>query len=192
MGLSSWMAKIIEHVKGVDGLEIVVLSGAEAAPKELLEAVSDMKPDFVAFNGHGDSRSLYGYDNVLLVSADDDLEPFSGKIIHALACDAGAELGPELVRIGAKAFIGYIEPFQFYIEAANLFLEPAYEVVKSICSGDSVLTAYGKSQEMYKKNLAVVMATATSSQNGDALLLAASLFKDLNAQVLLGDVNAAI
>jgi len=105
-GLGSWMVDIVEHIENIDDLEIEVLSATDATPEKLFESIANRNPDFIALNGHGDYKSVYGHDDVLLVCSDNDLEGFSGRIIHALACDAGKELGPALKDLNAQVLLG--------------------------------------------------------------------------------------
>ena len=58
--------------------------------------------DLVIINGHGNATSVGGHDNEILVSVHDGADLFKDKIVFVRACDAGAALGPEIMRNGRK------------------------------------------------------------------------------------------
>jgi hypothetical protein len=198
--LSYWVKTIIDQVASLQEVEIVILEGKEAVRGNFLAAVGREDPRLILLNGHGNYSTVCGYQDGMLISVtNNDLDKFNDKIVHSLSCSSAKELGKKMIQIGTKTFIGYSEPFQFWINDANplsstspdtiasLFLEPAYEVVKELCKGSDSLTAFQISQELYRKNLLMISTSSGGTSSTDRSMLAAALYHDLKYQVLLGD-----
>ena len=106
--------------------------------------------------GHGDSATLTGqFMNVLWETGNYDPAECEGKIIKFISCETGAELGPDLIRSGARAFQGYTKIFAFYAElnlrhlllpwldsTAWKFLMPPIESIMALLDGKTNEEAY--------------------------------------------------
>jgi len=96
------------------------LEGSSANEGELREALQ-IHPNatLVAFYGHGEPNSLLtkGSDEtecplVHVTPSGVVPEELSGRNLYAVACKAGAQLGPALAKVGCS-FVGYEEEFTF-------------------------------------------------------------------------------
>lgn len=88
--------------------------GSTADPTQVHPSVRRTSVDFVTASGHGTWKRFLGYGNVVLFDADSlDPQHADAKIVHLFGCQAGACLGLEFVRQGAKAFWGYTVDFAF-------------------------------------------------------------------------------
>jgi hypothetical protein len=202
--LSHWMLDILNHAKSLGDVEMSVLQGGDATQSKLTKMVEARNPSLIVLNGHGTQDLVMGFNNAILVSTDEKtLKIFAKKIVHALACESGKQLGAVMIKFGTKAFVGYTEKFEFYAEAdpftstgkdriASYFLDPANTVVKCLCEGDDARTAYGKSQDEYKKSLVAIYTSTDSYIATNRQFLAASVWKNLNSQTLLGDGAATV
>jgi hypothetical protein len=193
--LSYWVAGVVAHIDGLKDMKAIHLKGSDVSANNFSLSVQKHQPNLVLLSGHGSHASVCGYnDEPLVMSAHESCLLFKEKIVHALACRAGHQLGQELINLGAVAFIGYKENFKFLHLTdkgddiiASLFLEPAYEVAKSLSSGMTTEKAHRKSQKMYAKNIRKVLASGQDSSNVAAILL-----HDLKHHILLGNTQATI
>jgi hypothetical protein len=155
-------------------------------------------------NGHGSADVLCGHNNEVLISTSHtDLDRYNEKIVHALACEAALTLGPKLVTVGTKAFIGYVEPFGFciskdtqgkYIDDGmpSLFIEPANKLVESLMEGKTVEESFNDSQSMYIKSIKDVYSSTDPVIAQDRSLILAYLLQDYRSQRVLGDNTAKL
>jgi hypothetical protein len=193
--LSFWIDGVVAHINGLKGVEAVRLKGEKASSEGFSDSIVEHDPCLVLFSGHGTEASLNGHnDEPLVWSHHHSTKLLNKRVVHALACKAGQKLGQELVELGAVAFIGYREDFQFHHMSdegddpiATLFLEPAYAVAKSLSAGDTTQQAHVKSQKMFASSIRRVLAVGGGKTN-----VAASLVHDLKNHVIMGDRQATI
>lgn len=199
MYLYYWSISLITYAQKI-GTAVVDLSAKRANAKELLSILKKVDPFFVVFNGHGNEKTITGYDNEPLITADDSVTALSKKIVYARSCSSAKELGKKSVKKGCKAYIGYDDEFVFVIESnklsrplkdtsASLFLEPANQVVIVLLKGHTVFEANRRSKEMYRKN---AQKFTTSSATSDEKDLIPFLVWDYSHQVCLGDQEAKL
>lgn len=198
--LDSWVHKMIKLAKQQSDTLIFELQKDRANQKELTQIISDNKPQLILFNGHGSDNCIMGYKGNILIKCDENEHLVKDKIIHALSCSSGKELGIQCIKIGTLAYIGYREEFKFVHsnkqsredilndDMANFILEPAYEAVVALIQGDTAKNAYNRSQEIYKENLAVLITSNRTELN---TIVASQLFHDLKYQICLGNGEAS-
>jgi len=99
---------------------------------------------FHLFSGmaHGGNDHVTGQYNSILFSTTDAAQTnytVKGAIVHLFSCNCGKELGPHLVKNGAKAFIGYVAPVEIGSSqgVTDEFVKVAAAIDNSIISGDS-------------------------------------------------------
>jgi len=125
---------------------------------------------------------------------------FLGTIIYARSCEAAQKLGPQCVKDGALAFIGYTKKFTvgFTPEkvahpledlVAKLFLEPSNLIPISILKKNSVEEAHLKSQKAMFKNLAFMLSSTASNLQKDA---ASYLWRNIKYQTVCGNKDAKL
>jgi len=91
---------------------ISVLNGS-ATKYNINVALNIHRVDFISASGHGDYDAFTGHDGKPIWHATEPMGPFKNKIVHLLACDAGAMLGRSIVEGGGLAFWGYTVNFTF-------------------------------------------------------------------------------
>lgn len=193
--LSYWVAQVVAHIESMKNLGAVHLKGTEASAAGFANSVQKYNPRLILFSGHGSHDSVCGHNNETLVKSNHaSTDLLRARIVHALACKAGQALGKDLIALGTIAFVGYKENFRFMHisdkgddDIASLFLEPAYEVAKSLSSGMTAERAHRRAQKMYARNIRTVLAAGQGDPN-----VVANLLHDLKHHVILGDGQATI
>jgi hypothetical protein len=145
------------------GVDIIDLQKEKVTKNKVAGYLSKREVDLLIINGHGNQTSVCGQDNeVILSTSDQDI--FKDKIIFIRACDAGTVLGPHTVAKGAKAFIGYNQPFIFPIDKqsfktplkddlAQSILECSNQVGLSLIKGRNVEEAQLESLQKFKEKV---------------------------------------
>ncbi len=108
-----WAGLLIDEAKK-KGVKVIDLDKNKAKQKKLHSYLAKQPVDIVILNGHGNQESVSGQGEIIL-STGNGTKLLRGKIIFVRACDSGAILGKEIMTMGAKGFIGYIQPFIFPI-----------------------------------------------------------------------------
>jgi hypothetical protein len=195
--LSHWIDAVADHIAGLGNeMEVIHLKGETVNKTTLRSSIDDHNPRLLLLNGHGSQGCVYGHNNIPLLEASDAQDGhLKNRVIHALACKAAAQLGGELIALGAAAFIGYKEDFQVVSQTsvqpendivAKLYLEPAYEVTSSLAEGKTAQESYTKAQKMYASNIRKAL-----NENADPSVIA-PLLSNLKHHVLIGDASATL
>lgn len=125
------------------------------------------------FNGHGDASSMTGHNNEIIISSE-NANLLNGKVVYMRACDSGRDLGPKLMRAGAKSFIGYKESFIFPYdidkvsrpmedEVARPCLECSNQVGLGLIRGMTAGEAHEASLEMFREKIDQLSVSKTPS-----------------------------
>lgn len=173
------------------GVRVIDLVRHKARKDKFSSYLSRQSIDIVIVNGHGNQDSVGGHDNEILLSVADGPELIKGKNIFIRACDAGFLLGPEIMKKGAKGFIGYIQPFIFPIDLdsfktpledklAGPILECSNQVALSLIKGKSIKEAQEDSKRKYVEKIDEL----SGSQSASSYLLPFLLW-NMNNQVCL-------
>ena len=198
--LDSWSELIIEAVKKQKDTFIFELKKERANKQELTQLIQKEKPRLIVFNGHGDSKSITGFDQTVLIRCDDNEHLLKEKIVHSMSCDSGKELGPKCVKLGTLSYIGYSEEFKLAHldkqtnqerlddQVAGFFLRPAFEAILALIEGVTAGEAYGRSQKIYTENLRTLTTSHLTEFNTN---VASRLYHNLKYQVCLGDSKAS-
>jgi hypothetical protein len=160
--LHAWSQPLINEAKK-RGLDIICLEKEHVTKKKFQSYLKKQPTNIVIINAHGNEVCVTGKDNkeIILSIGDGDLL-LKGKVIYIRACSSGAALGPELIKNGAKGFIGYIQPFFIPLEKdstrkplqdpyAGPVLECSNQVVISLLKGHSVTEAQEESMKKYEE-----------------------------------------
>lgn len=175
------------------GKNITDLSKQRANAREFASVIKKTQPDMIVINGHGNHSIIAGYDNDPLVEKGKNHDLLKNAVVFARSCQSASGLGPEAVRAGCKAYIGYNDDFVFVTEiamitkplsdrTAQLFLEPSNYVAISLLKGHSPSDANNRSKEMYKKTIQKLMSSAGASIDVE---LIPNLFWNYSHQVCL-------
>ena len=150
--------------------------------------------DLIIGTGHGDYQAYYGQNESTIWKVGDyDPRQVSGKVIKLLSCKAGAELGPDLVNHGARAFIGYDEDFLWLADPAYYpipwddslaaaCLMPVVISLNALLDGATCGEAFAIEKDGLAKNAA----------DTDIELLRSLLQYNRDHAVLLGDATATV
>lgn len=197
--LHAWAGELLEQAKK-SKLGFIDLSGEKARLKELEGRLEKVKPDFVVLNGHGSSDSVTGQDDEVLISIGNNEALLANSVTYAISCNSAKNLGPECVKQGTRAYIGYKEEFAFALDesktrypleddTARIFLDPAYKVAHSLLKGHSAKESYEGAIGMHKKTMRELL---TTDSREDAVHLLPYLFANMNRLACLGDGQATI
>ena len=182
-----WAGLLIDEAKK-KGIEIIDLSKGKANKKKLHGYLTKQPIDIVILNGHGNQEAVAGQEDTIL-SVGNGADLFKNKTVFVRACDAGMILGKEIMKNGAKGFIGYIQPFIFPIdknyfnkpledELAAPVLECSNQVGTSLIKGKSAAEAQKDSLAKYTE----AMDRYSSSEATNSFLLPILLW-NMNSQV---------
>ena len=192
-----WSKLVIEcaHQKS---FRVVDLPGEKSNGTDFSGRVVKTNPSFIFFNGHGSKSAITGHNDEVLVSDKKNLGLLKDRVIFSRSCSSAMKLGPKSISSGAKAFIGYKEPFIFIFEpkklpyplsdkTAALFLEPSNQVAISLLKGHSSLEANRRAKNAFAKNIRKLLTSESKKEDSATLRY---LFWDMKHQVCLG--NAVI
>lgn len=197
--LSAWSREVIVEAKQ-RGVAVTDLVGKRTTRREFSSVVTKTHPSFVMLNGHGDERTVTGYDNEPLVVEGENDILLRGAIIYARSCRSAVHLGPACVRNGTDAYIGYTDDFVFFIDEVNIarpgedrtakrFLEPSNHVAITLLKGHTTAEAHAKSRAMVLRTIQTLMTSETPKEEKE---LIPYLRWNLIHQVCLGDQDARV
>ncbi len=157
-----WAGLLIDEAKR-KGVRVIDLDKDKARKNKLHSYLSKQPIDIVILNGHGNQEAVAGQNEIIL-STGNGTEFLKDKSIFVRACDAGAILGKEIMKMGARGFIGYIQPFMFLRdkdffnkpledELAGPVLECSNQVGISLIKGKSVAEAHKDSLDKYAETI---------------------------------------
>lgn len=187
----------IRVLAGKKGIHVYDLKGKKANRKNFESYARANAPSLIFFNGHGNAKTITGYDNEPLVDMSSVPTP---SIMYARSCDAAQILGPFLIKKGLHAFVGYLRKFTLFYDSAHimkpiqdpiarLFLESSNLVVSTLLKEHTVTEANNRSKSAMFKNLKRMLSSAASFEERYA---APAMWSNMTAQVVLGDNNATI
>ena len=157
----AWSESVVNFAKE-KSLNVYDLKGKKSNRREFISYVKNHAPSVIFLNGHGNADIVSGYDNEPLIGVD-NCAFLNNSIIYTRSCEVGQSLGPQIVKNGAKAFIGYRRKFfcgyspdkitrPLDDSMARLFLEPSYLVVSTLIKNNSVEDAHARSKKAMYKN----------------------------------------
>ena len=156
--------------------------------------LSAPQSDIIIGCGHGDVDAFTGQNEAVILEVGKyDPKEVEGKVIKLLSCQCGVILGPNLVRNGCAAFMGYTDDYVWVMdsdlamrpwadELAATSLMPVVDGLNALLDGKSARDALNIELEGYSRNAEV---------EEDELIKACLEFNRENA-VLLGDGGTSI
>ncbi len=185
-----WSEEIVKEAKkrmsGVTDLE------KEKASRKLVESyLNKQKPKLVIFNGHGNNTCIAGQNEEIIIESGKNSHLLKDKVVYMRSCDSGKTLGPQAVKEGCKAFIGYGELFRFWTDKALVndplkdtyaqpFFETSNQVALSLIKGKTPQEAHKDSMIEYRK---VISHLLTS--NAENSFVVSDLIWNMHNQVCL-------
>ncbi len=195
-----YWSEYVVNIANKKGIKVFDLKGNKALRRNFESYIKAHNPLLIFMNGHGSTSKVCGHDNEPLLDLKNCNSCSRNAIFYVRSCDAGALLGYELIKNGAKAFIGYKNSF-YHLNSkdkrtlpltdpiSKLFLEPSNLVPISILIGNSVKEAYIKSQDAMKKNFFYAISSKATQEEHDA---AQFIWMNYSSQVIFGDGNARL
>jgi len=181
------------------GYEVRDLSGSTATRDSVLK---ELPADMFYGVGHGDTDVFTGWGNQTIFYVCDCKE-LSGSIVYLLSCLTARELGEDIVRKGARAYVGYNEVFAWVVydrytcaydtyndRYCKWFFTPVRVLLERIADGATVGEANASS--IAEWNFGVSYWTENPENDPNAGLVLYYLVWDRDAQTLLGDFNARL
>lgn len=189
-----WSEEVIKEAKK-QGVKVLDLSKKRACKKQTISMLKKMKPELVFLNGHGGHSCITGHNNEPIIEKD-SAGVLESKIVYMRSCQTGKLLGPESIKKGALAYVGYKDDFillhdeekignPLNDEIAGLFLKPSNYVIISILKGHSVGDSHKRSIRKIRENI----QSLSSSESSKSYLLPYLMWNMVN-QVCLGDSGA--
>lgn len=156
--------------------------------------LSAPQSDIIIGAGHGDVDVFTGQNEAVILEVGQySPREVRGKVIKLLSCQTGVELGPNLVKNGCAAFMGYTDDYIWVMDAdlastpwademAATSLIPVIDGLNALLDGKTAREALNIELEGYSRNAEV---------EEDELIKACLEFNRSNA-ILLGDGGASI
>jgi len=156
--------------------------------------LSAPQSDIIIGVGHGDEAVFSGHNEAIILEIGKyDSREVDGKVVKLLSCQTGVLLGPDLIKNGAQAFLGYTDDYVWVMDQdlasrpwadkiAATSLMPVIDGLNALLDGKTAKEALGIELQGYSRNADV---------EEDDLIKACLEFNRSNA-VLLGDGSAKI
>ena len=118
------------------GFGLIRCQGKSACRKDVVSEVDRDDIVYITGAGHGNDTKYTG-DCRLPVFEVGNYHPAEsdGKIVHFLSCGTAAELGPDFVKNGCRAYFGYSGIFTFPVDFSDIFLECDSEIDLAFADG---------------------------------------------------------
>jgi len=167
------------------------LEKKKATRKNTESYLKKQNPELVVFNGHGNAFCVTGQNDEPLIKVGENTNLLKNKTVYARACNAGKLLGIEIVKMGAKNFIGYKELFHFWTKEENVhdplnddyaqpFFECSNQVVTSLIKRKTAMEANNDSIQAYRKIISGLLTSKSFNS-----FLVPDLLWNMNNQVCL-------
>lgn len=156
--------------------------------------LSAPQSDIIIGVGHGDETSFTGHNEALILEVGRyDPKEVRGKVIKLLSCQTGIALGPDLIKNGCAAFMGYTDDYVWVCDAdlasrpwsdkvAATSLMPVVDSINALLDGKTSGEAFEIELEGYSRNAEV---------EEDELIRSCIEFNKRNA-IILGNESATI
>jgi len=169
----------------------------DATRIRVVEAIESVDPQLVAGCGHGAPNLFTGQFGVPIFSVCTE-DVLARRIVFLLSCDTAAELGPDAVRKGARAYIGWDAPVVFVVSspprirdpATDPFAWPLFDASLSLLGSLMWGKTAGEAVEAYMRRSSYWYRYWLSRSDGT--YVAASIAHDAKHLRLLGDPSARI
>jgi hypothetical protein len=105
--------------------------------------------------GHGSYTAYTGdHYNIIFEVGQYHAEEAAEKVVHFLSCQTAAELGPDFVENGCRAYFGYDENFTFYMAFADTFFECDSEIDRGFADGLAADEVYERVITLFNQRIA--------------------------------------
>lgn len=177
------------------GLQLRRCAGQLATRVYVEQAGLDPAVKMILGSGHGHFDEFTGYFSARLYRIGNyDAREVRGRVVHLLACQTGARLGPEMVQRGCAAFFGYDVNFTWPTSEGEMFFECDAELDCALAEGLTAEQAYRRAAQMFQPRIDELRAPGT-----DEAILRGSILENNFAHLCApsrdarwGDVNARL
>ena len=198
--ISAWVQKIVIPVAERNNIVPHILKGKAVTKSKITEILTNETIQFASFNGHGDDKTITGYDYEPLITFGENHDLIKGKIVHAFACNSGKVLGK---KCKSKAFIGYDNSFMLVSDYmsetrplkdkfATPIINCALEVPLQLVKKKTAKEAYEKSQETYQKMIDEYTISSSKYTTEELYAILPVLLWNKKCQVRHGELSAKI
>jgi len=146
--------------------------------------------DIIIGVGHGDETAFTGQNEAVILEVGKyDPREVRGKVIKLLSCQTGVALGPDLIKNGAEAFLGYVDDYVWVCdedlastpwadEMAATSLMPVVDGLNALLDGKTCREAIEVELDGYSRNAGVeedeLIKACLEFNRDNAILLGAS------------------
>ncbi len=185
-----WSEEIVKEAKRRIG-KVIDLE-KDKANRKLVESYLDKQnPEIAIFNGHGNDVCITGHDEEPLIVSGENSGLLKDKVVYMRTCNSGKTLGPQAIKEGCKAFIGYSELFRFWTDKAlttdplkddyaKPFFETSNQVPLSLVKGRTAEEAHADSMIEYRKIISNLLIS-----NAENSFVVSDLIWNMHNQVCL-------
>lgn len=147
---------VYDKMYGNAGFKVVDLN--QSSKSKVENALKSYKVTHIAGCGHGSPTRYTGYRTQTVFSTSDTtlLKKLAGTHIHLLSCLTAQQLGPAMVKNGAKSYAGYHPSFYFTWKSAHLFFEADAAIDNAFAHGKSAPQAYDETIKKFNEIMAVL------------------------------------
>jgi hypothetical protein len=192
LSLRAYMEPVLRETV-LNGTDVFKLDKGEVT-RENVEYFGADK-DLLFLMGHGSETILTGASMSEVVLDHDNVSLTNGKVVYALSCLTGAQLGQQAVDAGARAYIGFTKEYTLYMNSNTSPLEdplaqssiiPAMEIMRSLYAGKTVADAVADGKAAFQAEITrwQVIDSPVSS------FVISALQWDYDVLTALGDVQA--
>ena len=146
------------------GFEVIALIGADAIRNNFQSKAKDIRVCYIGGTGHGSYTTFTGNQQtvVLKVGGYKPGEVRKG-VIHFLSCQTARTLGPDTVKKGAFAYVGYDENYVVDLGNQDLYYACDSQFDISMANGRTVEQAVMDTYAKYDVTIASVPGTSTAA-----------------------------
>jgi len=177
--LDTWVVELGKYAESL-GYNVVDISGSNLIDERTTSILQETQPAVLFYFGFGDKTHIIGNDNRPLFS---NLDAVSGTAVVAYASYAGSQLGPEIIKAGSPAFVGFSDSLVVVSDKhgmENIFKESLLSLAFHILDGWTVGAAvYAARRDM----LTIVM------QNRERHIISTPIYFNRKRLIYFGDPN---
>ncbi len=112
---ASWMTQVLNAAT----IPVVDLYGSEATASNFFSALETQDPILVNLLGHGDYNLIACQNGETLLQGGVNTNVLAGRVVYALSCRTGRDLGRTAFAEGAISYLGYSEDFWMIYSYGN-------------------------------------------------------------------------
>jgi len=177
------------------GFTIVRRQGESARRTEVAPQARMPNVVYLTGVGHGFPDSYTG-DNLDPIFSVGHFSPeeAAGKIVHFLSCETAADLGPDFVAKGCRAYFGYSDNFTYPPNLAEVFFDCDSEIDRGFANGLIAEQVFQNVQARFQEHIDRLKSTGDSGDlfNASVLEVDMRLLRAPSVAPEYGDPNAKL